>query len=293
MRKTVVLTGATSGIGLACAGQLAARGAFVIGVGRDRQRIQAALQTVRTQHKNADIAFLQCDPSSLGSVRALAKQIQALLPDGRLDALIHNAGTFTRWYQATEDGLETQFAVNYLSGFLLAQLLLPNLMKSPDARIITTSSESHARTRLDTRRADSLQQRRHYNPLWAYKCSKLENVLFTAQFNRLYAAHAPVRAWAVDPGLVNTDIGEKHTRGLVAWFWRQRRKLGTPAQLPAQTLAWLALDDPGACRQALYIKNQAAQRPAPYALREDVALWLWNHSLTLCGLTDLKQEALT
>lgn len=154
--------------------------------------------------------YLVADLGSQRQIRALATTIRERLEEdeGRLDVLINNAGTVTTWYLATEDGYETQFAVNYLASFLLTQELLPVMRKSGSARVITTSSGSHYRTRM---RWHDVMFRNGYNCLSAYKQSKLANVIFTNELNRRLEPASGIRAYAVDPGLVDTAIGEKGT----------------------------------------------------------------------------------
>lgn len=281
--KTVVITGATSGIGLAAARSLAAKGCRIIGVGRDDARCAAAKAAILVEHSEAQVTYLVADLSSQRQVRALAAQIRQLVEadGGRLDVLINNAGTVSTWYLATEDGYETQFAVNHLAPFLLTHELLPLLRRSGEARILTTSSGSHYRTRIHWR---DVMFRRGYNCLWAYKQSKLANVLFTHELNRRLGSETGLRAYAVDPGLVDTAIGEKATSGIVRLIWRTRRRHGTAPEEAARTIVHLAtvqsLEDP--C--ASYWKECCPVRPSRYSEQEDAMQRLWEISERLCGI---------
>lgn len=281
--KTVVITGATSGIGLAAARSLAAKGCRIIGVGRDDARCAAAKAAILVEHSEAQVTYLVTDLSSQRQVRALAAQIRQLVEadGGRLDVLINNAGTVSTWYLATEDGYETQFAVNHLAPFLLTHELLPLLRRSGEARILTTSSGSHYRTRIHWR---DVMFRRGYNCLWAYKQSKLANVLFTRELNRRLGSETGLRAYAVDPGLVDTAIGEKATSGIVRLIWRTRRRHGIAPEEAAKTIVHLAtvqaLEAPGAS----YWKECRPVRPSRYSEREDAMRRLWELSERLCGL---------
>jgi retinol dehydrogenase-12 len=282
-RKTVVITGATSGIGLAVARGLAREGCRVIGVGRSASRCRDAEGAIRADTPAAAVDYFVADLGSQRQIRALAATIRERLEEdgGGLDVLVNNAGTVSTWYLATEDGYETQFAVNYLASFLLTQELLPLLRKSGSARVITTSSGSHHRTRM---RWHDVMFRGGYNCLSAYKQSKLANVIFTHELNRRLGPASGIRAYAVDPGLVDTAIGEKGTTGLVRWFWRIRRRGGIPPEQAAATIVHLAtspsLEDP----QASYWKECHPERPSPYAGREEVMRRLWEMSERLCGL---------
>ncbi|MGE5529067.1 MAG: SDR family NAD(P)-dependent oxidoreductase [Patescibacteria group bacterium] len=276
--------GATSGLGLAAARSLTGLGWRVIGVGRAAERCAAAEEAIRKEWPEARVAYFTADLGSQRQVRALAEEIRRFAEaecGGRLDALVNNAAAVTTWYTATEDGYETQFAVNHLAPFLLTRELLPLLKQAETARVITVSSGSHYGTRLHW---PDVMYRRGYHCLLAYKQSKLANVLFTAELNRRLGMESNIRAYAVDPGLVDTAIGEKGTGGLVRWFWRLRRRGGAPPEEAARTIVHLAaalrLEDP----EAIYWKDCRPKRPSRYAEREDAARRLWELSERLCGV---------
>jgi NAD(P)-dependent dehydrogenase (short-subunit alcohol dehydrogenase family) len=275
--KLIVITGATAGIGLAAARALCARGAQVIGIGRSAERCAQAEQLIRAETPAADIRYHLADLSSLRQVRALAAGLCAELP--RLDVLINNAGTVASGYTATEDNYELQFAVNHLAPFLLTRRLLPLLRAAPDARVVTVSSASHRSGRIHWQ---DVMLRQRYNPLTAYQQSKVANVLFSAEFNRRYTSPS-LRAYAADPGLVNTDIGLKGTQGLVRWFWNLRRGGGQSPPQGAATAVHLASQVLDGQRGALYWADCRPAMPSKYALRADEAARLWQLSLRLCG----------
>lgn len=284
LNKTVVITGATAGIGLAAAARLAGQGAWVIGVGREQSRCRQAEESIKAGCPNARISFLIADLSSLNSVRALAAQIKVKLAAegiGHLDVLVNNAGTVSSWYMATADGFELQFAVNHLAPFLLTHELLPLLEAAPEGRVICLSSGSHYRTKINW---DDIMLRKHYNVLMAYKQTKLANVLFCTEFNRRMASSSGVRAFAVDPGLVNTEIGLKGTTGITRWIWKKRSSGGTSPEVPADSIAYLAGEPSVHGSGEVYWKDCKPVAPSSYSQQEDAARRLWKLSEKMCGI---------
>lgn len=285
IRKTVVITGATSGIGLAAAMELARKGAFIIGAGRSRERCQKSEKMIRDESPGARIVFHPADLSSLSRVRELAARIKEVVKqedDGTVDVLINNAATFSSWFVLTPEGFELQFAVNHLAPFLLTHELFPLLKKAPEGRVITVSSGSHYRTKINW---TDIMLRKRYNCLKAYKQSKLANVLFTAEFNRRLGPDSTVRAYAADPGLVNTEIGLKGTAGLARWVWSIRRHSGrTPAE-GAATIVYLACETLAQDQSAIYWRDCRPCLPSRYGLRKDAAAKLWELSEKMCGIS--------
>ncbi len=282
MDRTILITGATSGIGLAAAEELAARGWHVLGVGRSDERCAEADRTIRQFYPHAQLTWFSADLSSMREVSRLADEVQSWLDrsaDGRLDVLLNNAASVRNWYTATDDGYEMQFAVNHLAAFLLTRCLLPCLEKSPFARVLTVSSASHRGTRM---RWNDIMNRHRYSCLQAYKQSKLCNVLFTAELNRRQSGNH-VRAYAVDPGLVDTAIGSKNTGGLVAWFWRHRRQRGHSPYQAAATIVWLCKMPADWQTDTLYFHNCKPARPSRQAMDETGGQRLWDLSEQLCG----------
>ena len=281
--KIIVVTGATAGIGYAAARALVERGAWVIGVGRMPEKGRAAQQAILAEAPEGRLVFCSADLASQRQVRQLAADVaeQAGAWGGKIDALVNNAGTVSEWYTATEDGYELQFAVNHLAPFLLTYELLPLLRAAPAGRVITVSSGSHRNMRIHW--AD-VMYRRHYNILLAYKQSKLANVLFTYEFNRRLGKDSNLRAYAVDPGLVNTEIGMKGTGGLVSWFWKRRSAGGVTPEKAAATVVYLAAEPQLVDTPVAYWKDCRPLQPSPYARSEAEAARLWAFSEQLCGI---------
>ena len=282
--KTYVVTGATSGIGLAAAEMLARQGAAIIGVGRTQENCRRAVTVLRQACPSAQVDYLLADLSVQSQVRVLAKSCQALLTaQGKsgLDGLLNNAGAFTYWLALTPDGIEMQWAVNHLAPFLLTRLLLPVLRAAPTARVVTVSSGSHRDARL---RWDDLQLRRSYNGLLAYANTKLANVLFARHLNCWLGAGSSVRAFAADPGLVKTDIGMKGTPALAAWVWKLRRSGGISAQESALGVSYLLAEASIQDSPEIYWKHARPVNASRAAQDDSAAARLWDISEKMCGL---------
>jgi NAD(P)-dependent dehydrogenase (short-subunit alcohol dehydrogenase family) len=280
--KTVVITGATSGIGRQAAQAFAERGAFVIGAGRSPERCQKLEQDLRGAHPAARVRCLVADLAVQSQVRRLAADVrQAIEQAGgqALDVLVNNAGMYAGKYTLTPDGVELTFGVNHLAPFLLTHELLPLIERAAAGRVLTVSSDSHYRTWLNLRRVNRPLV---YVGLWAYKVSKLANVLFSKELDRRLRG-TRARAFAVDPGLVRTEIGLKGTDLLTRLVWKMRMSAGTDPRAPVQTILHLSgesvQDSP-----EVYWYDSRPKQPSPQALREDLARQLWAESLRLTGI---------
>jgi NAD(P)-dependent dehydrogenase (short-subunit alcohol dehydrogenase family) len=262
----------------------------VIGVGRSPERCRETENLLRSANPAADVAFFTGDLALQGQVRSLADQIRDHLQSrGKtgLDGLVNNAGTFTYWLTLTAEGYETQWAVNHLAPFLLTMELMPLLQAAPAARVVTVSSESHVGVSLNWQ---DIQLRRRYDGLRAYSQTKLANILFTLELNRLLGAQSRVRAFAADPGLVKTDIGFKGTPALVRWIWERRRAGGVEPEVPAEGITYLlgapALQDSHEVYWKLATRDAkcAAQKSSRQARDVSAAQRLWSLSKKMCGI---------
>jgi NAD(P)-dependent dehydrogenase (short-subunit alcohol dehydrogenase family) len=225
------------------------------------------------------------DLSDQEQIRKLAGDIKVQVDDwgaSGIRGLVNNAGTFTFWQTLTSEGFEMQWAVNHLSHFLLTHELLPLLSRVQGARVVTVSSGSHYGTRLNW---DDLQLMRKYNPLRAYKQTKLANVIFTAELNRRLGEHSPVRAFAADPGLVDTDIGDKSGSGLARFIWSWRRRGGLKAGESAAGIVKLILKPEVVDPDAVYWKHGRPKKPNPWALDPEAGWRLWELSARMCGVS--------
>ncbi len=198
--RTAVVTGANSGIGLITARELARHGARVLLACRDERRGKEAAARIRGAVPDADVEFAELDLADLSSVREFAA---AYTPD-RLDLLINNAGVMALPYRRTADGFETQFGVNHLGHFALTGLLLPKLLATPGARVVSVSSGLHALSNIDM---GDLNSERNYRRWIAYGRSKTANLLFVHELARRTAAiGSGLVAAAAHPGYASTNL---------------------------------------------------------------------------------------
>ncbi|MGW7017897.1 oxidoreductase [Streptomyces decoyicus] len=201
--RSAVVTGANSGLGYATARELARHGARVLLACRDEARGRAALDRLRSEVPTAEAEFRRLDLADLSSVRDFAATLDDFDGD-RLDLLINNAGVMALPYRTTADGFEMQFGTNHLGHFALTGLLLPKLLATPGARVVTVSSMLHALADLDH---TDLNSARSYRRWVAYGRSKSANLLFVHELTRrLAAAGSQVLAAAAHPGYASTNL---------------------------------------------------------------------------------------
>jgi NAD(P)-dependent dehydrogenase (short-subunit alcohol dehydrogenase family) len=283
--KTAVITGATSGIGLATARLFALHGARVIGIGRDASRCRSAEAEIQIACPGAGVTFLLADLASQQQVRSLAEDIRRELNRENnpcLDILVNNAGTYSQNKILTPDGIEKTMAVNHLAPFLLTNCLLPELKRSPSGRVITISSDSHYNMTLDPATVFNPD---FYAGILAYGKSKLANVLFTSEFNRRNKG-TTVHAYAVDPGLVRTEIAFKDQPAFSCFIWKIRRSAGVEPDVPARTVLYLASEPSVQDSRENYWYSQKPKKCSREAQNVNLAVKLWDTSMKLCRLQE-------
>ncbi len=200
--KTVLITGANTGIGLETARVMAQRGARVLLGCRDEAKADAALQAIRKSAPNADLQWIELDLANLASIKAAANTVMS---ERRLDLLINNAGVMMPPKTLTADGFELQFGVNHLGHFALTGQLLPLVMSTTGARVVNVSSLAHRNGRIDY--AD-LNAETNYKRMERYAMSKFANILFTYELqDKLEAAGSSAISVACHPGGSNTELG--------------------------------------------------------------------------------------
>ena len=207
--KTVIVTGANTGIGKATALDLANRGARVIVAARDEKKATIAVDDIKKKTNNQNVIFKKLDLASLASVRQFSKEI--LQEEEHIDVLINNAGVMYPPYTLTEDGFELQFGVNHLGHFLLTNLLLDRIKQSTPSRIVTLSSIRHTSGYLDF---EDMMWSKEYDRIAAYGRSKLANIMFTRELAKQLEGTG-VTTYSLHPGSVNTELA-RHLKG---WRW--------------------------------------------------------------------------
>ena len=274
--RTVVVTGATSGIGQATAVGLGRMGARVAVGGRDRARAEAVADEVRAAGGTAEVFV--ADLSSQTEVRRLAGDLLEQL--SRIDVLVNNVGGYWDTRHVTVDGLERTFTVNHLAPFLLTNLLLDRLVQSGPARVVTVASDAQSMGRIAF---GDLQDERAYSGSRAYNQSKLANVMFTYELARRLRATS-VTANALHPGLVSTSFGAEDpaiVQRLVVPFLRPFMK---SAARGATTSIHLA-SDPGLERvSGLFFAKSKPVKSSRQSYDEAAAARLWQVSADLVGL---------
>jgi retinol dehydrogenase-12 len=211
--KICLITGASDGLGLEAAYQLARKNAQLILVGRSSQKLESARQAISQATGNKQLTIFTADLSSQKEIRHLSQEIHSRFE--KIDVLINNAGSVFAQFLLSEDGIEKTMALNHFSYFLLTRLLLDLLKKPASARIINVASNSHFQGEIDF---ESFTKNRKYFVLNAYSQSKLANLLFTYELaDRLKETAITVNA--ISPGRIRTKIGNKNQPWYVSIAW--------------------------------------------------------------------------
>ncbi|XP_076827602.1 retinol dehydrogenase 13 isoform X1 [Brachyhypopomus gauderio] len=284
--KTVLITGANTGIGKETALDAARRGARVVMACRDLTRAELAAEEIRQATGNGNVAFRHLNLASLYSVREFAKEF--LATEERLDILINNAGVMMCPKWITEDGFETQLAVNHLGHFLLTNLLLERLKSSAPSRVVNVSSVAHAGGKIEF--DDLFFDKRPYKSLVSYKQSKLANVLFSRELARRMKGTG-VTSYCLHPGIIRTELG----RHVESWSPMLKAVLFLPCLIfmktpmqGAQTTIYCAVTEGLESKSGCYFSDCAEREPAPEGKDDEVARRLWEESARLVGLTKEK-----
>lgn len=280
--KTVIITGANSGIGKATALELANRGATVILGCRCLGKGEAAATEIKNLSGNANVSAMKLDLASLDSVRKFVENFKA--KEISLDVLINNAGVMLCPFKKTEDGIEEHLSVNYLGHFLLTLLLLDKLRAAPEARIINVSAVAHY---VATIQLEDINLETNYVPREAYGQSKLAQVMFTRELaKRLEGTKITVNS--LHPGIVRgtglvkyTPLNRLWVRFVtfpVTWLLLKTPKDG------AQTTVFLATSAEVEGISGKYFSDCQLRTPSELVLDTEKLHRLWTVSTELVGL---------
>ena len=277
--KVCIVTGANSGMGKIIATELANKSATLIMVCRIKDKPHVALNEINGKTKNPNIDLMVTDLSSQKEVRALANKIKEKYPT--IDVLINNAGCMSFGYVETPEGIETTFATNYLSSFLLTNLLLDNLKASKEARIINVASEASKKGKINFK---DINLKNEYSTFKAYAQSKLANILFSYELARRLNGYKNITVNCVHPGIVpDTKLGQG-SKLFTKYIESIPKSLILTPEEGAITTLWLACskDVKDITGKYFYKNNQITSNPDSYDL--EIAENLWDLSVTLTGL---------
>lgn len=276
-RRTVLITGATSGIGKATALGLADMGATIILVGRNNEKLKATRDEMAQQTGNETLETMRCDLSSMKEVRQLAEEFNK--SHDRLDVLVNNAGGIMSERKLTVDGYEYTFALDHLSPFLLTDLLLDKLRSTAPSRIVTVSSVASSLGRIDL---DDIMLEKNWKPFRAYGQAKLANVLFTYELARKLQGTG-VTANCLHPGAVRSGFG-MDSKGAFKAMNYALRPFMISAKKGARTSIYLASSPEVESVTGKYFVREKEKRSSTRSYDEVSAKQLWELSEKLTGL---------
>ncbi|HEX9158636.1 MAG TPA: SDR family oxidoreductase [Rhizomicrobium sp.] len=272
--RTVVITGATSGIGEVAADRLTAKGDRIVFIARDRARAEETLRRLHAISGGAHQAH-HADLSRLSEMKRVGEEIAAAEP--RIDVLINNAGAMFGTRQLTEDGLEMTFALNHMSYFVLTAMLLRKM--AAGGRVVSTASDAHKGARLDF---SDLQSARHYSGFAVYGRSKLCNILFTRELARRLQGTG-ITANCFHPGFVATRFGNR-SGGILSMGIRAAKTFALTPEQGAETMVYLASSPDVANVSGGYFVKCKPTGPTREAQDDADARRLWDMSAKLSGV---------
>ena len=209
--KTIVITGANTGLGYEAAKVLSAKGARVLIACRSQQKAEDAIARMEEENGEVDVSHVALDLSDLASISDCAERLRS---EEKIDVLINNAGIMVPPYELTKDGFESQFGVNHLGPFALTGLLLEKLAEAPAPRVVNTSSIAHNVGKI---RFSDINAEKRYRASARYGMSKLANLLFSYELQRrLDGADIPIMSVACHPGIASTELTRYMPRVLSA-----------------------------------------------------------------------------
>jgi NAD(P)-dependent dehydrogenase (short-subunit alcohol dehydrogenase family) len=282
--KTVVATGATSGIGEVAVLALAELGARIVFIARDQARAQATMRKLEAKAPGLGHRMHLADLSSMAETRKVGAVVAESEP--RIDVLINNAGALFSSRRVTPEGLELTFALNHMAYFVLTEALQERLIASAPARIISTSSSAHQGASLDF---SDLQSAKGYSGFKVYGRSKLANILFTRELARRLAGTG-VTANCLHPGAVATRFGES-SGGWVGGLLPVLKLFFISPEKGADTIVYLASSPEVANTTGAYFVKRKITGPSQAAQDDAAAQTLWEASEALASAQSQKERA--
>ena len=266
--KVILITGATDGIGKQTALELAQMGAQILIHGRDLDKTAKTCEELKLQTDNDAVFGFVADFADLNQVQKLVHEVTNQFD--HLDVLVNNAGTYFKQRQLSAQGFELNFAIGHLAPFLLTNLLLDSLLKSPSGRIVTVSSSAHATAVVDF---ENLQGEKQFDGWQAYCLAKLGNLFMALELaDRL--KNTSVTSNAVHPGTIDTKLYRS-----TGFTYNSRSVVDGAA-----TSVYLASDPEVEDINGQYFFRKKAVNPAAIALDNQLRLRFWEESKALCGL---------
>jgi len=276
--KTIVVTGATSGIGEIAAIRLAEQGARIVFTARDKKRGEATMEKLSQANGAAEHVMHLSDLSLIAEQKRVAGVIAA---EPRIDVLINNAGALFNQRIETREGLEKTFALNHMSYFTITNLLLDRLKTTSGARIVSVASGAHRGAKLDF---DDLQSRRGYRGFAAYSKSKLCNILFTRALAKRLAGTG-MTANCLHPGFVATRFADE-SGGWVQRLVKLAKPLGAISpEDGAKTIIYLASSPDVALVSGEYFYQCRVTAPTAEAQNDEDAEKLWRESAKITDIS--------
>jgi len=281
--KVVLITGATSGIGMETARAFARLGAITVLAGRDKQKTAETVREIQGESGNPQVGYLVADLSSQAEVRRLAAEF--LEHSQRLDVLVNNAGALFATRQVSVDGIEMTLALNHLAPFLLTHLLTDALYASPAGQVINVASEMHRSYHLDF---ENLQLERGYSAWRAYGLSKLANIYFTYALAASFDG-SQVTANCLHPGFAATNFGRSNG-GLLDPTIHVAQLGAISPRISAEAIVHLATAPELAGASAGYFFLKRPERSSEISYDMNIARQLWDVSLELTGLAQAARK---
>lgn len=273
--KTVVITGANSGIGKEAAFELARRKARVVLACQNLQSAKEIVQQIQAATNNSEVVAKELNLASLKSVRQFCQQI--LSEEAHIDVLINNAGVFQCPYMKTEDGFEMQMGVNHFGHFALTCLLLERIKASAPSRIIVVASSLSKRGSINF---EDIHSEKSYSKSKAYADSKLANLLFARELSEK-VKNSGVDVIALHPGMILTNLGRHIMPGFITkclWIPAFMLGLRTPSE-GCQVLVYCSVADELKGQSGIYVgKNFEKCAFPPNAVDDNVARKFWKLS---------------